>query len=111
MYLINWVMQEVHVDVVRAVQKVAHHFVRVLEGKRQQAHRGRHAVTPADPVPELKHVLLVDAELGDLFGVGGDGAHVVGDDFFVGGFAAICEGSEESRTPASPEAIVAASGR
>ncbi len=38
-----------------------------------------HGVAAADPVPEAEHVGGVDAELGDFFGVGGDGDEVFGD--------------------------------
>ena len=46
-----------------------------------EADGGVHGVAAADPVPEAEHVGGVDAELGDGFGVGGDGDEVAGDGF------------------------------
>jgi hypothetical protein len=44
-----------------------------------KADGGVHGVASADPVPEAEHVGGVDAELGDEFGVGGEGGEVLGD--------------------------------
>ncbi len=44
---------------------------------------GPQRVAAADPVPELEHVVHVDAEFGDFFGGGAEGDEVLGDDVAV----------------------------
>ena len=45
----------------------------------READRRIHRVAAADPVPELEHVGCIDAELGDLPGIGRNGDEVLGD--------------------------------
>ena len=73
---------EVFVDLVEAVQEL-------LEAGRSEDHGqggadgGVDGVTATDPVPEAEGVVRVDAELGDLLQVGGDGDEVLLDGFGV----------------------------
>ena len=50
-----------------------------IDEHQRQADRRVDRVAAADPVPEAEHVLGVDAELGDLLGVGADRDEVLGD--------------------------------
>ena len=69
---------EVLVDGVEPVEHLA--VVRRADRDHQrQADGRREGVPAADPVPEAEHVRGVDAERGDLLGVGGDGDEVLGD--------------------------------
>ena len=73
---------EVFVDLVEAVQEL-------LEAGRSEDHGqggadgGVDGVTATDPVPEAERVVRVDAELGDLLQVGGDGDEVLLDGFGI----------------------------
>ena len=79
---------EVFVDLVEAVQEL-------LEAGRAEDHGeggadgGIDGVTAADPVPEAERVVRVDAELGDLLQVGGDGDEVLLDGFGVLGVGTV----------------------
>ena len=61
----------------------AHEVHRTNDGHDGQADGGVDGVAAADPVPEAKHVLSVDAEFGDLFGIRGNGDEVLGDGIFA----------------------------
>ncbi len=49
----------------------------------RQSDGGVHRIAAADPVPESKHVVGIDAEFRDLGGVGGNGHEMPGDRFDI----------------------------
>ena len=61
------------------LQEGLHDIKTVLQTERNHAHSRSHRVAAANPVPEAKRVLRVDAELLDQLQVGGDRHHVLGD--------------------------------
>ena len=69
---------EVLVDRVEAVEELAEPS-RADRQHQRQADRRVDRVAAADPVPEAEHVVGVDAELGDLLGVGADRDEVLAD--------------------------------
>ena len=69
-------------DSIRHFMRAGQHLPKVIRADGD--HRGQtdgrhHGIAAANPVPEAKHVGRIDAEFGNLFGVGGDGDEVLGD--------------------------------
>ena len=66
---------------VHLVEPVEHapELLRADRQHRREADRRIHRIAAADPVPELEHVGCIDAELGDLPGIGRNGDEVLGD--------------------------------
>ena len=69
-----------NIDFMSAREEVAHHFIAIVNRKREKAHSRAHTITTSNPVPETEDVVLVDTESSDGFDIGRHSAHVMSDD-------------------------------
>lgn len=76
--LLQWCSAEVIVHVVATGKKLVEIIIADVDGNGQTDSRPER-VTTSDPVPELKHVFRVNAEIGDLLCVGRERDEVLGD--------------------------------
>ena len=79
------------VEVSRASEEVGDRLRAVLQREGQDTDRARHRVAPANPVPEPKHVVGVDAERRDPFEVRADRDHMLPHDISVGSLDAVTQ--------------------
>ena len=82
--VLEWCLLEVVIDGVSASKELVEVVITNVEGDRQ-TDGGPNGISTADPAFEAKHVLGVDSEFGNFFGVGGQGNKVLGNIFLLCG--------------------------
>jgi hypothetical protein len=78
----EWRGAEVPVHLMEAVEHGAE-ILRADREHRREADRRIHRITPADPIPKLKHVSAVDAELGHFLRIRRDGHKMLRHGLFI----------------------------